>query len=798
MQINDTNDHNPRLTDENNVNFMDADNVLNQPKQSGRKSMGRRVSFAATAKVRLFEKSQEDQEPMQADPSPLKMSLGTPTSKLATIISPPPADTLPVSRIPVRSPVRTTGNFEVDLLADDKDSLDSFCDDEEAGKTEDDTMDFTTCVGGIAPATAFERLSEANTMDFTGCVGRILSEPGLSPCPTRVEPAGKYDELENDTMDLTACIGGLLPDGEGSPMQLTRAISSTIHQQTPPAMHPAVAALKLTSPSPFLIHSPLSQRRQSINSDVSMIDNIGQPDFTGIGSPSAEHGDKPLGDHPLPGRERSAKPQVGFSAKNARPLAGDSNDQWAERRKNGEEDPSNELFQSLINTEPSAALDLKEFLASSGIRFMDSLTSLGRRETTGRPRDSDTITPAKHRYLLAAGVPERLAVDERCAEMVQRIVGVKAEIGELEGRIGHFADSLPAFTSMDQEEVKARMKTCKSVARLLARLQWYEWRAGVEAPLLQTLRHNLSQLAGCHAQALQREVDIDAVGVPLVRLRDALSARLSVCQAEEREREAVDWTAVNGMNVELQKCLEEQAAYDRELEQLAVEEEQLRAKLAGAQEEKRRLKGRLEQIDEQLTLLEDSSDMALREVKSRLALMNAVHSWQIKSIQPMSMVIEYRHGVQVRFELSKELFVPSVQVHSSEAALPFLRLAAGVVKVESNKPLLRALLSIVTQLDRLYLFDRSLQGAASWVQPLDGGSHAPDVMPLSFFSLNRRTKATCQMRITMEHLFVSSVSTEYGDVSEERVRECVDGANLAPMRFQQLSVFLQEMHPSFH
>lgn len=115
------------------MDFVDAQDALegNMPKQyeKGRKSMGRRVSFAATAKVRLFDRpdSNRGTEPDDMDldsdcneqertTSPLKAP-GTPSATLPQVLSPKSAASLP-SRIPIRSPLSKpspSGSFEIDL-----------------------------------------------------------------------------------------------------------------------------------------------------------------------------------------------------------------------------------------------------------------------------------------------------------------------------------------------------------------------------------------------------------------------------------------------------------------------------------------------------------------------------------------------------------------------------------------------------------------------------------------------------------------------------------------------------------
>lgn len=60
-----------------------------------------------------------------------------------------------------------------------------------------------------------------------------------------------------------------------------------------------------------------------------------------------------------------------------------------------------------------ATASLKDFLQETGIRFLENLSSLARRETTGRPRDSDVMS-ASRQLFIGAG----LMVESETMEMV--------------------------------------------------------------------------------------------------------------------------------------------------------------------------------------------------------------------------------------------------------------------------------------------------------------------------------------------------------------------------------------------
>lgn len=252
----------------------------------GRKSLGRRVSFAAHAHVRLFEGKEEPtvQEESVETPAPTIESPGKIPTHL-TGWSPAPLQRSSLSNhshssTPTNinrlsqqvnlSSQQLNSEFEVALRHED-DGFESYEEVSEEGIVEDhNNMEMTMAVGGIIPAqNASEQqmemtqcvggiISEHNVqsaqMEMTQCVGGIIPERmDLTECVGGIIEAAKDDsdhemEVEMptgrssiDTMELTQCVGGILKanETEADAMDMTMPIPNTL----------------LASPSPFLIPS---------------------------------------------------------------------------------------------------------------------------------------------------------------------------------------------------------------------------------------------------------------------------------------------------------------------------------------------------------------------------------------------------------------------------------------------------------------------------------------------------------------------------------------------------------------
>lgn len=294
-----------------------------QTKQNPRKSLGRRVSFAATAHVRLFEREEDDNDgaiendeaastpdsPISAPQkfSPVRLNEDNDRDRLLSLVHSPtphfnpskasianPSNLrLSITTEQMRSPTSSTresaGSFDIDLKDTNSSSFTSYisgCEDNDEDvmppivNEEDVDMDFTGCVGGIlkeAGSTLNEHKSEDHAMDMTVCVGGIIKRFDLQQPDIPASPASSVD-----TMELTECVGLILARQErqrvGNPpednpaapinnaaevdMDMTVCVTNTIIQQQ---QHQAEEAVDhVSSPSPFLL--PNSPRMNNCNS----------------------------------------------------------------------------------------------------------------------------------------------------------------------------------------------------------------------------------------------------------------------------------------------------------------------------------------------------------------------------------------------------------------------------------------------------------------------------------------------------------------------------------------------------
>ena len=290
---NDVSSANPMITTDDAVKDLfrpakqvihDADHGDPQPhdQQKKRKSLGRRVSFAATAHVRVFEKDpaiapevKKSAAPVKSEfePSPLRRK-SLEDFRLEEIASPGNRFTA--------SPVRSE-SFEVHLkenltsssneIEEDEDDL---CSEDEMIVAEEETeMDFTNCVGGIisnfggfksnnddeqyscsssADEQANDEENEDRTMDITKCVGGILHNACRSPTPSTTASSV-------DTMELTMCVGGIVRPLGSAPATGRESLNSSLTEDLVDFesndMEMTVCVGKIStvgSPSPFLLN----------------------------------------------------------------------------------------------------------------------------------------------------------------------------------------------------------------------------------------------------------------------------------------------------------------------------------------------------------------------------------------------------------------------------------------------------------------------------------------------------------------------------------------------------------------
>lgn len=359
---------------------------------NNRRVSNRRVSFAATMKVHEFASAMRANQPSQQQ----QFASSSPT------VSPSGANPFEAVHAPA---LTQSANMIVtkEVPVRDDSSFSSFLsDDDERERRESLMMEFTECVGGLI-ATLTDNNHDTGTVDLTMCVGELIK-----PDITDVSKSSPAFDVNND-MELTECVGGLIKDASVQPVieeedteivfQKTSIKYNQNNESLTMDITACVGAEELVgvrrgvdeSPSPFLVApSQTTSGRKGLGSNVhalKLIDEISGVDDLVAGSPMRV--DEVTMDLTQVINEAIA-------ANNAAPT-----------------DPSPLSQKAFLN----------EFLAESGIRFLDNVSSLTRRETmVMRIRESERMRPSSTGasvYVIEAVAPELAIYDKVSRSFMQ-------------------------------------------------------------------------------------------------------------------------------------------------------------------------------------------------------------------------------------------------------------------------------------------------------------------------------------------------------------------------------------------
>lgn len=481
-------------------------NLSQQVKKANRKSLGRRVSFAATAHVRLYEKGDKSEDeasskeedmdfrPMKQPHSPIPpVSPMRPHDHENSLPSTPSIVMIPGGRQPSQSPSllrfstigaagnsspivpssSSIGSFDVDIKDVNSSSFASYVsggeDDDNVTielpalhKDEGADMEFTGCVGGILAKADHRRRSlpkePASEMDMTVCVGGLVSQfPGSLRLLSDSAMSTGSPTSSVDTMELTECVGQILARQNGQlnkpttgPQERCSSMASIndnnddndTMDMTMVVRAPIVQRQLSGSPSPFLVASPTQQKSTpSKTAGMTFIGDIGEPDafqMLACVSPVAEppnvsaaeadqqlfqtfiHTERLDDDHAM---QVDSKPlnmeevshlnsprtfPTSFAASNNYRQAMMSRETSLDSVYSTGPAPNHNQAMNVSSpmSMPQPSASLSDFLNETGIRFLENISSLKRRETTGRPRDSDVVSPAKQAFIATALVPQ--------------------------------------------------------------------------------------------------------------------------------------------------------------------------------------------------------------------------------------------------------------------------------------------------------------------------------------------------------------------------------------------------------
>lgn len=369
---------------------------------------------------------------------------------------------------------------------------------------------------------------------------------------------------------------------------------------------------------------------------------------------------------------------------------------------------------------PSAgSASLKEFLNETGVRFLDNLSNMGRRETAGRPRDSTIITPARRLYIQSVMIPETMAVERACAESIKTIEAQRAFLNEEESRFNHHPPlayreftALPPGESADRSVLIGKLKTLKSVARLFARQSWYEWRRSFENGFLTELQRVVSALKEKYAALGQKRAALhEATGDALDLAIADLQAALTQLQNRYDSLSRCDWEAAQRLHEQVQAERAALAALEAEAAETIAAESELRQRVESTLEQRRQASERVAALRHSVSQFDDCTELALTELKSTLALQEALNGWRLIKLKPDALVALYTRNsanVLVNFQFSATGIVNSLLIESDSSPNEILRLAAPSLVIPEFSALPKSLASVMLQLDRLLQLSREL------------------------------------------------------------------------------------------
>lgn len=551
-----------------------------------------------------------------------------------------------------------------------------------------DDMDMTKCVGGIIGGVGGESTGEDATMDLTSCIGGILNN---IPNYGRVSPSSV------DTMELTSVVGGILrPKDAGSgvlgglastdptqmannadDMDMTVVIKDTIKttsRMVPPA-----------SPSPFLV----SPRRLNspLQSEVSFIGDVDQPGnlgFTASPAPARTEMVNAPDDMDLttelfnkyssPSSDDKLMFVVDTSRFNA--LTMHPNEERIQSQSSQGQQPStlhnysqlsNVLASPLANmtlatsqTEsPTVTLilpraSLKEFLNETGVRFLDNLSSLNRRETTGRPRESEAVSCAKQLSVDGGLSLESDALDAACGRLATMIGELRDDLLKQEEQFNH-SPPLAFLQYRDPQErstVVSKLKTLKSIARLYAKQAWYEWRNPIHTGLNQSIEKNLTVLTQRVSLLSSMSAELDLIISKLNPLVEEITNEAEVMRERCDAMANDDIEQAQQMEQLVANQKEQLTSLDEEMSILVKHEEELRASIDRTLAKRNELQQKVTTIKQQIDSIPETSPIVLEELRSSFKLLQGVTGWRLLRITASDIIFHYsRADLGVAFKL---------------------------------------------------------------------------------------------------------------------------------------------------
>lgn len=435
---------------------------------------------------------------------------------------------------------------------------------------------------------------------------------------------------------------------------------------------------------------------------------------------------------------------------------------------------------------------LNDFLSETGIRFLENISSLKRRETTGRPRESDIVAPSKQAHLAAALLPQVDFYEEASKDLVASIMDIKEVLAKQEGQ---FSCQPPMAYLQYQRDIAGRphllgrLKTLKSVSRMLSKHSWHQWRLGRQTGLVERLAANLSTLQACWTPLNEANDQLDLlIGQVLEPRFKELHAELAALEHLQAFPDEVEQARQMEQTVATQEAAI--GEMDAELAALEAQEARLREALSLTASQKAALQSSIDSSRVALEAAPEVTELVLDELRSQVALGKAVSAWEFLQIRPDSVIIKYLPSgpVTLQFDLdprAQHVVLGLRVLETHKARSPLLRQAGRLFDSTAfaGLSLSQALLQSALQLDRLFLFTHQLDALSlqcSYEIPEPAFATPGIPLVLTFFNYEARSKFDLNLSIGSNSLYGSSSGTasdafihHYGPVGWEDIKDCI-------------------------
>lgn len=326
-----------------------------------------------------------------------------------------------------------------------------------------------------------------------------------------------------------------------------------------------------------------------------------------------------------------------------------------------------------------------------------------------------------------------------------------------------------------RQNVLTKLKTLKSVARLMAKHEWHQWRLVRQEKLNTQLDENLSTLKAAWDPLHNAGVALDAlIGEHLEPTYRARHTELQSLEMQQsRPDEAEQARRLEALVVEQTASLDGMKA---ELDELERQEAALQKAISEAAEQKKRLSARIEASRQTLSTTPKSTELLLNEMRSLLALRKAVTGWELVNIQPSSLVIRYLLGgpVMIKFEFDPSTrLVHHAAMNGSQARLQILK-SVDRLKIPLGAPLVECLRSVLSALDSLVAIERQIDPSTCTFEHEDCEEDTNIGFKLCFFSYESRSKFDIHMSIPDgSRLAFSRFTHHYGPITLEDVHDYI-------------------------